>query len=404
SPHAAGRAFLAMYRYRMDDFRPYVYRTDDYGKSWTLLTDGSNGIPAGHFVRVVREDPERKGLLYAGTEFGMYISFDDGAHWQPFQLNLPLTPVTDLRIHQNDLVVSTQGRSIWILDDVTPLRQLSAQVASAPAHLFKPRDTYRMQMAGRSGGAGSRAGQNPPAGVLVFYTFAQAPADEVTLEILDGVGTAVVSFSSKARGRGALPAKAGMNRFAWDLRYPGGEVPEGVILRGGPPEGAMAVPGTYQVRLSTGGWSQTQAFQVLMDPRIPATVADLQAQHDLQTRTNARVKDTYDAVGRIRAFKEQLRSRAEGGDDAAKRAATALEQRLTEVEGELLNLKFRSEKDPLNFEPKLDNLLAYLSNVIGDGAGRPTVAMREEFEVLDGRLEVQLSRLRELLGRAPGGG
>jgi len=400
SAHAAGRAFLAMYRYRRDDFRPYVYRTDDYGKTWTLLTNGRNGIPADHFVRVVREDPERRGLLYAGTEFGMYLSFDDGATWQPFQLNLPLTPITDLRVYRNDLVVSTQGRSLWILDDVTPLRQLTAQVAAAPAHLFKPRDAYRMEMAGRSRSGASRAGQNPPRGSMIFYTFAQAPTQEVTLEILDARGQVVRSFSSKTRGGDQVAAKAGMNRFVWDLRYPGGEVPQGIILRGGPPDGGLAVPGAYQVRLTSGGWSQTQAFQVLMDPRIQATVADLQAQHDLQTRINGRIKDTYDAVGRIGTLKAQLRTRAQAGNDAVKRAAAALEQRLIEVEGELRNLQFRSEKDPLNFEPKLDNLLAYLSNLVGEGDTRPTDAMVEVFRDLDGRLEVQLSRVRELENRA----
>ncbi|MBI3983450.1 MAG: glycosyl hydrolase, partial [Gemmatimonadetes bacterium] len=400
SEHTAGRAFLTMYRYRQDDFRPYVYRTDDYGKTWTLLTNGRNGIPADHFVRVVREDPGRKGLLYAGTEFGMYLSFDDGAHWQPIQLNLPLTPVTDLKIYRNDLVVATQGRSLWILDDVTPLRQLTTQVASAPAHLFKPRDTHRMEMAGRSRSGASRAGENPPRGALIFYTFAQAPAQELTLEILDAGGSVVRSFTSQARGGDRVGAKAGMNRFVWDLRYPGVRVPENIILRGGPPAGAVAVPGTYQVRLSSGGWSQTQAFQVLMDPRIHATVADLQAQRDLQTRINGRIKDTYDAVEQIRALKAQLQSRAREGDDTEKRAMAALEQRLTEVEGELLNLKFRSEKDPLNFEPKLDNLLAYLSNLVGEGDGRPTEAMVAVFVDLDGRLEVQLSRLRELMNRA----
>ncbi len=399
SVHAAGRAFLTMYRYRRDDFRPYVYRTDDYGKTWTLLTNGRNGIPADHFVRVVREDPERRGLLYAGTEFGMYLSFDDGAHWQPFQLNLPLTPVTDLKIFRNDLVVSTQGRSFWILDDVTPLRQLTAQVASAPAYLFKPRDTYRMEMAGRSRSGASRAGENPPQGAMIFYSFAQAPTQEVTLEILDAGKQVVRAFSSLARGRDQVGTKAGMNRFVWDLRYPGVDVPRNIILRGGPPVGALAVPGTYQVRLSSGGWSQTQAFQVLTDPRLHATVADLQAQRDLQTRINGRIKDTYDAVERIRALKTQLRNRAQEGDDAAKRAAAALEEKLTEVEGELLNLKFRSEKDPLNFEPKLDNLLAYLSNLVAEGDGRPTPAMVEVFGELDGRLEVQLSRLRELVNR-----
>jgi len=349
---------------------------------------------------VVREDPVRRGLLYAGTEFGMYLSFDDGAHWQPFQLNLALTPVTDLKIYRNDLVVATQGRSFWILDDVTPLRQLTSQVASAPAHLFTPRDTYRMEMAGRFGIAPSRAGDNPPRGALIFYAFAEAPAQEVTLEVLDAGQQVVRAFSSLGRGGDRVGAKAGMNRFVWDLRHPGVNVPENIILRGGPPAGAMAVPGTYQVRLSSGGWSQTQAFQVLQDPRIHATAADLLAQRDLQNRINGRIRDTYDAVERIRALKTQLRNRAREGDDQVKRAAAALEGRLTEVEGELLNLQFRSEKDPLNFEPKLDNLLAYLSNLVGEGDGRPTAAMVAVFGDLDARLEVQLSRLRELVNRA----
>jgi hypothetical protein len=400
SEHAAGRAFLAMHRYRRDDFRPFVYRTDDYGKTWTLLTNGRNGIPADHFVRVVREDPGRRGLLYAGTEFGMYVSFDDGAQWQSFQLNLPLTPITDLKVYRHDLVVATQGRSLWIMDDLTPLHQLTAEVASAPAHLFKPRDTYRMEMAGRSRSAASRAGQNPPRGAMIFFTLTQAPSHQVTLEILDAGHQVVRAFSSQARGGDRVPARAGMNRFVWDLRYPGVEVPEGVILRGEPPAGALAIPGTYQVRLTSGTWSQTRAFQLLADPRIHATLADLQAQRDLQTRINGRIKDTYDAVGRIRALKTRLRARAQNGDDAVKRASASLEARLTEIEGELLNLNFRSEKDPLNFEPKLDNLLAYLSNLVGDGDGRPTPAMVEVFAALDGRLEVQLSRLRELVNRA----
>jgi len=404
SPHAPGRAFATLYRYRRDDFRPYVYRTEDYGRSWRLLTDGRNGIPADHFVRGVREDPVRRGLLYAGTEFGMYVSFDDGERWQPFQLNLPLTPVTDLVVHGSDLVVATQGRSFWIMDDVTPLRQMDTGVAQASSHLFKPRDTYRMEMAGATRGEGNREGENPPDGVLVYYTLVGSDSGPTTLQITDATGTVVRTFSGEASGRGGLPAQPGMNRFAWDLRYPGGEVPPGVILRGGPPKGARAVPGTYAVRLSAGDWTATESFRVLEDPRVTATVADLQAQHDLQTRINERIADTYAAVKQIRDLKEQLRervataARAGGGKDVEK-AAEALAEELTAVEGELLNLKFRSEKDPLNFEPKLDNLLAYLSNVVGNGDGRPTDAMLDVFRELDRRLQTQLDRLRSIVQR-----
>ena len=400
SPHAAGRAFVTLYRYRRDDFQPYVYRTDDYGRSWTRLTDGTNGIPADHFVRVVREDPERRGLLYAGTEFGMYVSFDNGARWQPLQLNLPITPVTDLAVKGSDLAVATQGRSFWILDDLSPLRQMGADLAAAPAHLFKPRDTYRMEMARASQGEERREAENPPDGVIVYYTLGERAPGEVILDVLDDAGSVVRTFTSgTAAGRNALPARRGMNRFVWDLRYPGGEVPPGVILRGGPPKGPKAVPGRYAVRLSAGDWSATESFRVLEDPRVAATVADLQAQHDLQTRINGRIADTYAAVKQIRDLKEQLRQRSEaaaragGGKDFVK-AATTVTEELTAVEGELLNLKFRSEKDPLNFEPKLDNLLAYLSNVVGDGDGRPTDAMRDVFRDLDRRLVVQLERLR----------
>lgn len=404
SPHAEGRAFITLYRYRRDDFRPYVYRTSDHGRTWELLTDGENGIPADHFVRVVREDPERRGLLYAGTEFGMYISFDDGARWQPFQLNLPVTPITDLAVHRNDLVVSTQGRGFWILDDLTPLRQISPEIAEAPVHLFKPRDTYRMAVGGRSRDESRRAGENPPEGVLIFYALQEAPSQEVTLEILEADGRVVRSFSSTASGRERLPAGAGMNRFSWDLSYPGGEVPEGVILRGGPPKGAKAVPGDYAVRLKVGDRSQTRDFRVLLDPRISVTIADLRAQHDLQTRINLRIADTYEAIYQIRETKEQLRDRAaiasrEGAAENVGRAAAALQEKLTSVEGELLNLNFRSEKDPLNFEPKLDNLLAYVSNVVSGGYGAPTEAMLEAFLELDQRLEMQLARLKELVDR-----
>jgi len=401
TPHAHGRAFATLYRYRRDDFRPYVYRTEDYGRSWTLLTDGSNGIPDDHFVRVVREDPVRRGLLYAGTEFGMYVSFDDGARWQTLQLNLPLTPVTDVAVHGTDLVVATQGRSFWIMDDVTPLRQLDAGVAQGSNHLYKPRDAYRMEVAGRARGEGSREGEGPPDGALVYFSLGGADRGPVTLQVLDGTGAVVRTFTSGGSGRGALPAQPGMNRFVWDLRYPGGEVPAGVILRGGPPRGARAVPGTYGVRLSAGAWTATETFRVLPDPRVTATVADLQAQHDLQTRINRRIADTYAAVKEIRDLKDQLRQRAAdaaragGGADVEKAAATLTDE-LNAVEGELLNLKFRSEKDPLNFEPKLDNLLAYLSNIVGNGDGRPTQAMLDVFRELDDRLQTQLDRLRSI--------
>ena len=190
-----GRAVIAAYRYREADFRPYIFATDDFGASWRNLADGTNGIPDNHFVRVVREDPDRDGLLYAGTEFGMYISFDDGAHWQSFQLNLPVTPVTDIQVHEQDLVLSTQGRSFWILDDLTPLHQLRDAALEDAITLHRPRDTFRIQAGGFAIADGFRA-QDAPAGAFLAYTVTAEPEGDIQLEVLDAEGTAIQSFSS----------------------------------------------------------------------------------------------------------------------------------------------------------------------------------------------------------------
>jgi photosystem II stability/assembly factor-like uncharacterized protein len=294
SPHRKGSAYYAAYRYLLGDYRPYIYKTDDYGRTWTLLTDGANGIPADTPTRVVREDPDREGLLYAGTEFGIYISFDNGAHWQPFQLNLPNVPVTDIKVHRKDLVVSTQGRAFWILDNITALHQLTPQTTSAEVRLLKPRSGYRTRVA---------------PGVLgpsIDYYLPSVPSGPVTIEILDASGGAVNSYSSdtvatERRGRGgrggaaageaddpdAAPAgfgrgrggavppvtKAeGMNRFVWDVRYQAG---------------ISAPPGAYQARLKVGSIVQTQPFNVLIDPNVAAdgvTAADLREQFEHNMR------------------------------------------------------------------------------------------------------------------------
>ena len=260
-PHRAGTAYAAVYRYLLGDFAPYIYRTDDFGKTWTRLTDGKNGIAADEPTRVVREDPDRAGLLYAGTEFGLYISFDNGAHWQAFQQNLPVTPVTDIKVAHKDLVISTQGRSFWILDNLTPLHQLDAKVTSAQAFLYAPREAVRTPARGGGGGRGAGI-QYPLAGAAIDYYLASAPSGDITLEVLDDAGKLVRKFSSAAaaveerpaeadappsedegggfRGRSAptrLDKTAGMHRFTWDLRYPGpwrnGARPEGPNGPGG---------------------------------------------------------------------------------------------------------------------------------------------------------------------------
>jgi len=313
SPHRKGSAYFAVYRWLLGDYQPYIYRTNDYGSTWTRLTDGKNGIPADWPTRVVREDPDREGLLYAGTEFGMFISFDNGAHWQPFQLNLPNVPVSDIKVHHKDLVVSTQGRAIWILDNLTPLHQLTSQMNVSGLNLFKPRDGYR-----------TRVGPTTLGPVIDYYLPPGSTAP-VVIDILDAKGTVLNSYSSEAPalrpGRGgaggenmpgagtagpesqpdpdAAPARrfsapprvtktAGINRFAWDVRNQ---------------TGVTLPPGQYQVRLKTGGANFTQPFNVAVDPRVAAdgvTLADLQEQFEHNMRMRELVSSVNELVAKVR--------------------------------------------------------------------------------------------------------
>ena len=283
--------WVAAYRHLLGDWQPYLYRTADYGKTWTRLTTGSNGIPSDDPTRVVREDPSREGLLYAGTEFGLFLSFDDGATWQPFQQNLPITPVTDIVVHQKDLALSTMGRSFWILDELSPLHQLPATPADAPAHLFAPRDPLRLRYAGGSGfGLGVSARdpsdpEYPPPGMYLDYTVARAPSGAVALEVLDRAGQLLRRFSSDAPGD-RLPKTTGHHRFRWDFALPG---PWDANPERSGRQGPWVVPGPYQARLTVGDWTATTRFRLLPDPRVVRDgVTQLDLEQQLATAVAAR--------------------------------------------------------------------------------------------------------------------
>lgn len=322
SPHDPGCVFLAVTAYRTDDYRPYIFRTDDYGDTWTLVT---TGIPANHFIRVVREDPVRKGLLYAGGEFGVYVSFDEGRRWQSLQLNMPVTPVTDLVVSQGDLVLSTNGRSFWILDDVTPLRELAQPISTT--HVFAPRDTYRIQTSAEEAGqpyvfgdccvsnardlyggariARQELGEDSPDGAIIYAFFPQAPNEPVVLSILGADGTVVRTvFDTSTPGEHTPRLVAGLNRLNWDLRMdPLGDGRPGGAL------GPKVAPGTYQIRLSVEGRPQTAAVTVLMDPRlarVKVTAEDLRQQFDLLTQIKAAVAEIQRAVAAIQAERARV--------------------------------------------------------------------------------------------------
>ncbi len=293
SPHDAGTAYVAVDRHQNDDLKPYIYKTSDYGQSWTKLT---NGIPEGSFTRAVREDPTKRGLLYAGTENGVYVSFNDGANWRPLKLNLPTTPVHDLVVKNNDLVVATHGRAFWILDDISPLRQFSDEIEKKDVHLYAPAPAYRIQ-AGESfeHHPSKRTGENPPAGAVIYFYLKDAPkaGTETMLEILDGSGKVIRKYSSAEtelldeppgpddkKPEKEIKPEAGLNRFVWDLRSEESHRVPGYYLweYGGGAKGPVAAPGQYQVKLTVGGESQIVPLEVKLDPRVNVSPADLAQQ------------------------------------------------------------------------------------------------------------------------------
>ena len=393
---------------------PYIFRTNDFGATWELLTNGRNGIPSNHFVRVVREDPSRQGLLYAGTEFGMYVSFNDGETWQSLQLNLPVTSITDMQVKDGDLVVATQGRSFWILDDLTTLQQLTNEVAEAESFLFSPRDAYRMGRAGRTRRR-SGIGENPPKGAVIYYYLENSPEGEVTLEILDANDEVVRSFSSTEEkeaepepetffneGRDEkVSTDAGMNRFAWDLRYPDAEVTEGAIIWG-TKQGPRAVPGSYKVRMKVGEWTDTRAFEVKKDPRVATTQEDFQEQFDLAMKIRAMVVDTHEAVTKIREIRRQLEDLAERSSKAGRggniqEAAKSLNEALTAIEEKLYQTKLESNQDPLNFPPMLDNQILYLYGIVIGSEAKPTEGSYARYEELKAELAEYLNALEKVM-------
>jgi len=421
SAHDPGRAFLAVQRYRLDDFAPYVFRTNDYGATWSLLTDGANGIPEDHFVRVVREDPELKGLLFAGTEFGIFVSIDDGDSWQSLQLDLPMTPVTDLAVKRGDLVVATQGRSYWILDDLSVLRQLADGVDSGGAHLFEPRPAIRwVDGAGGFGGgmAMDPAGSNPPYGAVIHYLLpkgfgAGEDTTEVKLEILDADGEVLRTLSSTEPEYQApnlfrmlvpeffepplLDARAGANRYVWNFRLPDARLQPGTVIWG-MPAGPRVPPGSYRARLTVGDWSDTASFEVLPDPRSDASVEEITEAFDLAERIWRATTRCHDVVGKIRDVRGQVKALAERVEnDEVRQAAEELEKALTAIEVQLNEPKIQSSQDMLNIPSKLDNQLISLQMVVDSAVGRPTEASAEYFADLEAELDRLSSELDALL-------
>jgi photosystem II stability/assembly factor-like uncharacterized protein len=415
SPHDAGTAYVAVDRHQLDDLRPWIYKTSDYGKTWVKL---GKGIPDNTFVRVVREDPKRKGLLYAGTETGIYVSFNDGANWRPLQLNLPTTPIHDLVIKDNDLVVATHGRSLWILDDVSPLRQYHDEIAKEDVHLYTPGDAYRYQSSGFE--LQSRAmlvGKNPPSGALIYFYLKQAPKGEVKLEILDGNGSVVRKYSSTKtkeldepltpedkKPEKQIKVEAGMNRFVWDFAYEGtSHVPDYYLWEYQPGmHGPRAVPGKYEVRLTVDGETRTAPFEVKLDPRVHVTQADLQKQFDLLLEIRDELSKVYDTVNQIQDVRAQIEGLKKRIPETVStkpllNTAGQLDEKLLSVRDDLVQMKIRSNEDSLAYPQRVDSKLGSLAISVGVGSdSAPTEAQYRTFEKLKKQADESVAHWAEI--------
>jgi photosystem II stability/assembly factor-like uncharacterized protein len=432
SPHNPGAAYVAVKNYQNDDRKPYLFKTADYGKTWTKIV---NGIPENDFVHAVREDTVRQGLLFAGTEHGIYVSFDDGAQWQSLSLNLPDLQVSDIVIQGNDVVIATHGRSFYVLDDISPLRQLKPTLVSEDLHLFAPPAAERNVSQAR-----------------IDYYLAK-PAEKVTIDILDAKGQVIRTFTGTpndqaggrgrgGRGRGGAgaggadtaaaepgaggepgaegdvaggggggggggglggvvnaPDKAGLNRFTWDMRYPPAKTFEGMVLWSGNTQGPEAVPGAYQIRLTADGKSAAENFILEKDPRLDSvTIADLAEQFTLALKVRDDLTQSNEIVILIRELKRQMDDRLKENSDAALKASLdSFKEQLSAIEEEVYQVRNRSGQDPLNFPIKLNNKIAALGSSVEHGDGKPTSASYEVYKLLNQKLAEQQNKLDTLL-------
>lgn len=394
-----GTCYIAATRYKMGDFEPYLYKTEDYGKSWSKIV---NGIAEEHFTRVIREDPKQEGLLYAGTETGMYISFNNGSDWKKFQLNLPIVPITDLTVKENSLIVATQGRSIWILDDLTVLHQLES-AGNSEIVLFKPKDSYRTK--GKVGNTASLvAGQNHPNGVSThFYLKQWSEKDTLSLTYMTQTGDTLASFNSSSKEDDKkLKVKKGGNTHIWDTRADGAEKLDGMILWSASLSGPKAVPGTYQVSLHWNGEEKKQLFTILADPRAEVTVEEMQKQFDFISEVNSTVNRTHQSIKRIRKINLQLDAFTKQYEDTPATAnlvttAKEMKKNLEEIEKALYQTKNRSPQDPLNFPIRLNNKLAHLNNLVARDDFPPTQQDLQVKEELTLKVNEQLSKFEEMI-------
>lgn len=410
SSHAPGTAYVAANRYKLDDLTPYLFKTTDYGESWTLITDG---IETDDFTRVIREDPTRPGLLYAGTESGLYLSFDDGASWRRWQSNFPVVPVRDMVVKDDDLVIGTHGRSFWIFDNLAVLRQAEDAVFTASAHLFDPENPVRF----REGVTGSplrgqsppgAVGANPPAGAVIWY-YLKEPGQTVTLTFRDASGAEVATFTSQenpdAVGTPRNPppdpisAEAGLNQFVWDLRYPGPLQIPGAIYRRYDPIGPIAPPGRYDVEIRTDNYTATQSFELLPDPRLEMPQEDFDELNRFLLRVRDEITSTHETVLRIRALRDRIEIQSSLADQsaAARNAGERVARQLTIIEEKLIQFRAKATQDLINYPVRLNDKLSTLFTLVETSDSPPAAQDYELFTDLKDRIARVVTELDDVI-------
>jgi len=411
SPHDANVAYIAVDRHKLDDIAPYAFKTADGGRSWMPITAG---LPNGAVVHAVREDPSRRGLLFAGTELGVFVSFNDGGRWQPLQFDMPVSPVHDLIVKGDDLVAATHGRSFWILDDITPLRQITPAAVPAEVLLYTPEKAVRRYY---PDDVDSRhpVGENPPAGALIDYFLKAVPKGEVTVDIVDAKGALVRHMSSTHSDKeeqppewpdrivesGTIPARAGMNRMVWDLRMDDPVQIPGAFYADQAPRGPIVAPGAYQVKLTVNGASQTVPLTVVVDPRAAGSEDAIRTKTELAIATNEDIDQLHRAVNKVREARAGLERVKKGvGNCAAAQPiveqADALEKLLDPIEQTLMQVNMKGSEANLAFPGMLNEQYATFQLTLGDADTPPTAQHRAMFESLHKRLTAQLAAWQQL--------
>ena len=396
SPFDKGTAYIAGTKYKSGDYKPYLYKTSNYGESWEKITDG---IPSDHFTRSLRADPVRKGLLYAGTESGMYISFDDGESWKSFQLNLPIVPITDLAIKDNNLIAATQGRSFWLIDDLTVLHQLKPELKNKEFHLFQPKASYLMS--GSQSRPSLENGQNHPAGVMFYYYFKKQPSknDLVKIEVLEGNGSLIRSYSTDAKEKkNKLVLDEEKSMFNWNLRYPDAKTFKGMIMWWASTSGPKAIPGTYKARLILNNDTVTTNFGILGDPRAESSQDDYKAQFDFLISVRDKLTETHQAITDIRSLKKQMdvfKKRLDDKDNNHKiiiDTIKSVSSQIETIEKTLYQTQNKSGQDPLNFPIRLNNKLGHTASIAGVGNNRPTEQLYGVKDEITGLIDNELNK------------